>query len=203
MRGHRVRRTQRVVRDVRQPHPAVPGRAERSDRVVDRGTPRVHHPVQVEQRRVVRLAQGPFAALGPRPDRRPAHSHRSSFTRLPRSSPTALTASPAHLRCSNELCRPRGRARPHGSRPDALPGPALRPRTRRQPGRRDVPAVRRGGAARRAAPPGVRRPAQHRAVDPAAGRHARRPQRTGRGDPGPLDRRGRPRPRCRTGPLRL
>ena len=67
MLGHRLRRTQRVVRDVREPHPAVPRRGERLDRVRDGLAARVHHPVQIEQSRVVRLVQRPLAAARPGP----------------------------------------------------------------------------------------------------------------------------------------
>ncbi|CAK7282037.1 hypothetical protein SGPA1_20003 [Streptomyces misionensis JCM 4497] len=58
----RLRRTQRVVGDVRQMHTPRAGPLQRGDRVRDRLPARVHHPVQVEQRRVVRLVQGLLTA---------------------------------------------------------------------------------------------------------------------------------------------
>ena len=80
-------------------------------------TARVHHPVEVEQSRVVRLAQGLPTALGPRPAA-PAHSAsllaRSAFPRSSRMPPT-------HVRCRDEHSR--------SLRGDGAPRPANSPRS--------------------------------------------------------------------------
>lgn len=105
----------------------------------------------------------------------------------------------AHIRCRNEHIR----SGLPGTASDSVPWTAVRPRAGRQSRCGDLAAVRRRGAPRRAAPPGVGGPAQHRPADTSAGGHRRGPPRAGGADPAPLAGRGRPRTGQRARSVRL